>query len=147
MALAGCTPEDDVTDEELTARVSETFEGFYEVVDDQFAAGRARADAFEAYATTEMGERWARDIQAALDTGTTSRGVLRVTRVDLRERSDGSVRASLCTDGSDVQSTREDGSVISPSGLVAWRAVFVTTDSRLLIDDLQPSEDQSVCNS
>lgn len=150
MVLAGCTqPENDPTDEELASRAGETFERFYEVVDDQFAAGHASAVAFEAYATPEMGERWARDIQAALDAGTSSSGVLRLTNVELRERGEGSVRAALCTDGSGVQSTSEDGGVIPPSGLVAWDATFVTTadDSRLLINDLQPSEDQTVCNS
>lgn len=150
MVLVGCTPpEPTETDEQLLVYASDSFNGFYGVVDDQFSAGQASPGAFEQYATPEMSARWANDIQAALNAGTMSHGVLELTNIELRDRTQNTVRVALCTDGNGVRSTDSEGNTIAPSGLVAWDAEFVSASdgTRLLIDDLQPSEDQSVCNS
>jgi hypothetical protein len=147
LVLAGCTPPEP-SDAELSVRARDTFDKFYQVVDSQFAAGRASPGAFQAYATPRMAELWAGDIRAALESGTSSSGVLVLKNLEVRDRSETTLQASLCTDGSEIRSSDADGNVIAPSGLVPWEAVFVISgnDGRLLIDDLQPSEDASVCN-
>lgn len=137
-----------MTDTEVLAEAKETFDGFYRVVDEQFAAGQASPNAFERYATSELGTRWANDIQAALNAGTSSRGVLRLVNIQLKERTPGRVSVTLCTDGSDIEGTDQDGVPITPSGLVPWDATFEPSPetSDLLLDELEPSEDGAVCD-
>ena len=150
LALAGCTPpEPTLTDEQRIAQASDTFEGFYAVVDEQFAAGQASPAAFSQFATPELGSQWANDIQAALNAGTSSRGVLELTNVELRQRSVTGFTAALCTDGSGIEGTDATGTPIPPSGLLAWDAAFTDADdgSRVLLDQLEPSEDSAVCEA
>lgn len=150
VALAGCTPAaSESTDAEVLDEVRETFDGFYQVVDQQFAAGQASPSAFERYATSELGARWANDIQSALDAGTSSRGVLRLVNIELEERTTDRVRVALCTDGSDIEATDQDGVPITPSGLVPWDAAFERSPetSDLLLHEFEPSEDGAVCDT
>lgn len=150
LLLAGCTPPaNEPTDAEILEEARETFDGFYRVVDQQFAVGQASPSAFDRYATSELGARWANDIQAALNAGTSSRGVLRLINIQLEERSTGRISVALCTDGSDIEGTDRNGVPIPPSGLVPWDAAFETSPEAqdLLLDELEPSEDGAVCDN
>lgn len=145
LVLVGCTP-DEATDEVLAeARVS--FEGFYRTVDEQMVAGTVDEADFEQYATPELAAQWARDIQAILDAGTVSRGVLAIVDIELVDQSDDVVSTSLCTDGRDITTVYSDGSTQEPSRLVAWTATFTRANdgTALLLASLDPSQDQSIC--
>ena len=146
LVLVGCSPGEP-TDEEVAAEVRATFEGFYATVDHQFASGTSSARELEAFATAELATTWAADIQAVLDSGQVSRGVLALTNVELTDVSTNSVSASLCTDGRQIESTDADGRALEPSGLVPWSATFVrdVEGRSLLLNDLQPMTDDSVC--
>ncbi|WP_206448074.1 hypothetical protein [Agrococcus sp. KRD186] len=146
LVLVGCTPPEP-SDDEVLAEARESFDSFYQTVDEQMAAGSASATDFEEYATRELAAQWAQDVQAVIDDGTTSRGVLEVVDLALVDRSDDRISTHLCTDGRNITTTHPDGSMQEPSGLVAWSATFVPRDdsSRLLLASLDPIQDQAIC--
>ncbi|WP_156905971.1 hypothetical protein [Agrococcus lahaulensis] len=128
-----------------TEQAQSTFEAFYAAVDAQFAAGVASADALSEHATSDLAERWAGFIREDLAAGQVSRGVLEVTAIEAEEVVVDGIRVRLCTDGRNIVTTDPQGLRIPPSGLVAWSAEFEDSDSGLLLANLQPLQDQSIC--
>lgn len=150
MLLVGCTPEEPgetASPTTVTDEVTATFDGFYQAVDAQYAAGEASVEGLSEYATDAMAVTWAADVQSTIDAGRMSRGVLRITAVEIVSETQGAIQARLCTDGSGIETTHQDGSTQAPSGLVAWAAGFERAGqgSRLLLDDLQPIADTGIC--
>ena len=146
LVLVGCTPPEP-TEEELVAEAREAFDGFNQALDSHAADGNLVASDLEEYATPELAEQWAQDVQASLDAGTTSRGVLTLVDIELVSHSADQVAARLCTDGRGIETTRSDGSTVTPSALVAWSATFVRANdqSDLLLASLDPTQDQAIC--
>lgn len=146
LVLVGCTPPEP-TEEELIAEARETFDGFFEAIDEGNAAGAISAEDLEPYATPDLAAQWAADVQATIDQGTTSRGVLEMVDAQIVSRSDDEMTLKLCTDGRGIETTLADGSTLEPSELVAWSADYVAVgdDDGPLLSALDPIQDQEVC--
>ncbi|WP_143143737.1 hypothetical protein [Agrococcus sp. Marseille-P2731] len=150
LLLAGCAPEEPTPEEtpDAQSELQEAFDGFYRTVDAQFARGSADAAELQQHATENLATRWAADIQAALDSGIRSRGVLVITNTTVTRESAEQVDALICTDGAAISTTTSDGSTQAPSELLAWRSEFVPNEEGpgLRIAALEPIADRSVCD-
>lgn len=146
LVLAGCTPPEP-TEEDLLSDARETFDGFFQAIDEGNAEGAISSEDLEPYATPDLAAQWAADVQATIDAGTTSRGVLEVVDVRLVNRSSDQMSLELCTDGRGIETTLADGSTLEPSELVAWSAHYVAvgTDDGPLLSALDPIQDQEIC--
>lgn len=147
LVLVGCTP-DEPTDEEILAEATESINGFFGTVDEQYAAGVASENALQRFATAELASRWAGDIQSLLDAGTVSRGVPSLESVELEDRAADSVSVHLCADQSEIETTLADGSTVTPQSLVAWDVRLVESeDQPLVVNSMEPAADQSICGA
>lgn len=161
LALVGCSPPEPVattpaaeptveptlSDEEALRQAQATFDSFYQAVDAQFAAGQASPEALQEDATPELADSFASEIAAFLAEGEVSRGVLEITAIELEERTADRISTLMCTDASGIETTDAQGNVKPAGGLVAWSMELVRDDGRLLIDTLDPVQDQGICGS
>jgi hypothetical protein len=146
LVLVGCSPAEP-NEDEVMAEIHAAFDGFNAAIDARVAEGSIEPAHLRDFATEELSTQWAGDVQASLDEGTVSRGVSELVDVELVELGADEVSTRLCTDGRNIETTLEDGSVITPAELVAWSADFVRerSESRLVLAALEPIADQSIC--
>ncbi|MGY3127681.1 hypothetical protein ACVWW9_001180 [Agrococcus sp. UYP33] len=156
LALAGCTPPEPTesttpvatptSDAELVMEATQAFADFYSDVDEQFGRGSASGPGLEEHATPAFAAEFAAQIQATLDRGEVSRGVLEVTALEITERSQSGLTAHMCTSAENVRTTQANGDVRQGEGLDAWTVTFERrTDGRLLVAVLDLSEDENIC--
>jgi hypothetical protein len=159
--LVGCAPPGDEpatssssspsevqSDSQALAEAVEVFDRFYAAVDDQFATGEASAQALAEHATPSLAREFAAEIQAFLDGGQVSRGVLVVTNSELVGRTPNGIDLLLCTDASAIETRDAEGNVQPAGALVAWSAHLERSpNGNLRLDELDPTQDQGVCNA